>query len=129
MTEPIDLVYAWCDDADPKWRAKREAAAARCGVTFDAVHNGACRYRGGDMLRYSLRSVFRFASWVRQIVCIHENVPSPVESGETVSRFDCVFSCVVHVAFLSFDADIIAYFAHCMVKISLRLEIIWSVVF
>ena len=43
--------------------------------------------------------------------------------GETVSWFDCVFSCVVHVAFLSFDADIIAYFAHCMVKISLRMVV------
>ena len=23
MTEPIDLVYAWCDDTDEKWRAKK----------------------------------------------------------------------------------------------------------
>ena len=73
MTEPIDLVYAWCDDADPKWRAKREATAARFGVTFDAVHNGACRYRGGDMLRYSLRSVFRFAPWVGNVFVVMDD--------------------------------------------------------
>ncbi len=73
MTEPIDLVYAWCDDADPKWRAKREATAARFGVTFDAVHNGACRYRGGDMLRYSLRSVARFAPWVRNVFVVMDD--------------------------------------------------------
>jgi hypothetical protein len=73
MTEPIDLVYAWCDDADPKWRAKRETTAARFGVTFDAVHNGACRYRGGDMLRYSLRSAFRFAPWVRNVFVVMDD--------------------------------------------------------
>ena len=60
---PVDLVYLWCDDADPKWRAKRIATAERFGVANDIVHNGACRYRGGDMLRYSLRSAAIQASW------------------------------------------------------------------
>ena len=59
---PIDLVYCWCDDADPKWRAKRIATAEKFGVATDSIHNGACRYRGGDMLRYSLRSRSRFSS-------------------------------------------------------------------
>lgn len=73
MTEPIDLVYAWCDDADATWRAKREATAVRFGVATDAVHNGACRYRGGDMLRYSLRSAFRFAPWIRNVFVVMDD--------------------------------------------------------
>ena len=81
MTEPIDLVYAWCDDADPKWRAKREATAARFGVTFDAVHNGACRYRGGDMLRYSLRSVFRLAPWVGNVFVVMDDAHERMQDG------------------------------------------------
>ena len=30
---PIDLVYCWCDDADPKWRAKRMAALPKFLLT------------------------------------------------------------------------------------------------
>ncbi len=36
---------------------------------------------------------------------------------------------LVHVDFLSFDANIIAYYAHRMVKISLRLDTIGRVAF
>lgn len=67
---PIDLVYCWCDDADPKWRAKRMATAEKFGMATDSVHNGACRYRGGDMLRYSLRSAERGVPWVRTIFIV-----------------------------------------------------------
>ena len=34
---PIDLVYLWCDDADPKWRAKRIATAEKFGVARNTV--------------------------------------------------------------------------------------------
>lgn len=63
----VDLVYTWCDDSDPKWRAKRVATAERFGIASDPVRNGACRYRGGDMIRYSLRSAFKSVPWVRTI--------------------------------------------------------------
>lgn len=69
----VDLVYTWCDDADPKWRAKRIAVAERFGVATDSVHNGACRYRGGDMLRYSLRSAARGVPWVRSIFIVMDD--------------------------------------------------------
>lgn len=70
---PVDLVYCWCDDADPKWRAKRVATAKRHGVASDAVHNGACRYRGGDMLRYSLRSAAHAVPWIRNIFIVMDD--------------------------------------------------------
>ena len=70
---PIDLVYLWCDDADPKWRAKRMATAEKFGVANDSVHNGACRYRGGDMLRYSLRSAAQSIPWVRNIFVVMDD--------------------------------------------------------
>lgn len=69
----IDLVYCWCDDTDEKWRAKRVATAKRFGVETDAVRNGACRYRGGDMLRYSLRSAAKAVSWVRIIYIVMDD--------------------------------------------------------
>jgi len=85
MSEPIDLVYAWCDNSDPKWRAKREATAARFGVANDSVHNGVCRYRGGDMLRYSLRSAFRNAPWIGKVFVVmddDQSVPCWPELGD-----------------------------------------------
>ncbi len=70
MTEPIDLVYAWCDDTDEKWRAKRMAVAERHGVATSTAQNGDCRYRGGDMLRYSLRSATKCAPWLRNVYIV-----------------------------------------------------------
>lgn len=70
MIGPVDLVYCWCDDADPKWCAKRVATAEKFGVVTDSVHNGACRYRGGDMLRYSLRSAEKAIPWIRNIFIV-----------------------------------------------------------
>ena len=68
--DPVDLVYAWCDDTDAKWRAKRMAEAERHGVAASTTENGACRYRGGDMLRHSLRSAAACAPWLRSIFII-----------------------------------------------------------
>ena len=69
----IDLVYAWCDDTDPKWRAKRLAVAGRYGVADSCVQNGACRFRGGDMLRYSLRSAAKNAPWIRTVFVLMDD--------------------------------------------------------
>lgn len=74
MTEcDVDLVYSWCDDADAGWRAKRMALAARYGVVSSQAENGACRYRGGDMLRYSLRSAAACAPWLRRVFIIADD--------------------------------------------------------
>ena len=90
MTVSVDLVYCWCDDADEKWRAKRVATARRFGVETDAVRNGACRYRGGDMLRYSLRSAAHAVPWVRNIFIVMDDdqaVPAWPELENPKIRF------------------------------------------
>lgn len=61
--DEIDLVVPWCDDADEKWRAKRLACARRVGRPMGEYVNGACRYRGGDELKYMLRSLDLYAPW------------------------------------------------------------------
>ena len=68
--EPVDLVYAWCDDTDARWRAKRMAVAERYGVAASPAENAECRYRGGDMLRYSIRSAMRNAPWIRNVFVV-----------------------------------------------------------
>lgn len=53
---PVDLVYLWCDGADPVFRAKRAACAARFGIPLNDDLNGDARVLSNDELRYSLRS-------------------------------------------------------------------------
>lgn len=67
---PIDLVYTWVDGADPRWRERRDAALRAQGSAGARAHDSAVdesRYLDSEELRYSLRSVHRYASWVRRI--------------------------------------------------------------
>ncbi len=68
----IDLVYCWVDGSDPAWRAKRgqyDAAMAK----LDAETNCEARFENSDELRYSLRSVERYAPWINHIYIITDN--------------------------------------------------------
>lgn len=77
MNEPIDLVYLWCDDADPRWRAKRLDAVLRVGGNLSPYAAGDCRFRGGDDLRMALRSAEKYAPWVRRTYVVMDDDASP----------------------------------------------------
>ena len=69
--EPIDVVYTWVDGEDPVWSSslakwKRDEGADRRGD--HAAHSS--RYTSHDELRYSLRSVWLNAGWVRRIYVV-----------------------------------------------------------
>lgn len=55
---PIDIVYTWVNHEDPKWREM--LGAYKSEIQWD-------RYLQNDELRYSLRSVEKYAPWVRTI--------------------------------------------------------------
>lgn len=75
---PVDLVYLWCDSADPVFRAKREKYAARFGVALDDDNNGDARSRSNDELKYSLRSAELYVPWVRKVfICIDDDQTPP----------------------------------------------------
>ena len=63
----VDVVYTWVDGADPVHAAKRARWLSRRGAVHD---NGleAARFRDNEELRYSLRSLQRFAPWVRRVI-------------------------------------------------------------
>jgi hypothetical protein len=68
VAEPIDVVYTWVDGTDPAWQEAR--ALAQAELSDGAVNPNALsasRFVGHDELRYSLRSIEMFASWVRRI--------------------------------------------------------------
>jgi hypothetical protein len=69
--DPVDVVYTWVDGDDPTWRAEfdRWVSIERPDQHGDhAVH--ASRYRSRDELRYSLRSLWLNAGWVRNVFLV-----------------------------------------------------------
>jgi hypothetical protein len=67
----IDLVYLWVDGSDPEWQTKRNAFLAKIGKNTSTNFNG--RYANNDELKYSLRSVERYAPWIRKIFIVTDN--------------------------------------------------------
>ncbi|WP_443072964.1 stealth family protein [Streptomyces sp. S465] len=64
---PIDVVYTWVDGSDPQWQ-RRRAALADGGYHAEAANTA--RYANRDELRYSLRSLYLYAPWVRHIYLV-----------------------------------------------------------
>lgn len=67
----IDLVYLWVDGNDPKWQAKRNAFFESKVENSLSSFNG--RYVNNDELKYSLRSVERYAPWIRKIFIVSDD--------------------------------------------------------
>jgi len=69
-SQPIDIVYTWVDGNDPKWcEIRRETVLKQ----QDALPEGAIsqnRFRDRNELKYSLRSIDRFASFVNHIYIV-----------------------------------------------------------
>ncbi len=95
--DPIDIVYTWVNGSDPVWLREKEqwgaiyglhngstadeTSAAMGGVgkgSMSASGNETAqddrmssnRYRDSDELRYSIRSVVKYAPWVRRIYIV-----------------------------------------------------------
>ena len=66
----IDLVYLWCDDNDEKWAAKRNAFL---GAISNVETNCKGRWANNDELKYSLRSVEKYAPWIRRVFIVTDN--------------------------------------------------------
>ena len=67
---PIDVVYTWVDGSDPAWRRRRDEALQAVSGGLSGYHRSAVdesRYLDSEELRYSLRSLRRYANWVRRI--------------------------------------------------------------
>jgi hypothetical protein len=81
VREPVDIVYAWVDGADPAWQARK----AEHEPQADAHHASAThqsRYVAREELRYSLRSVAMYGGWVRQIHIVTDGqVPSWLDTS------------------------------------------------
>lgn len=64
---PIDVVFTWVDGSDPEWQEKK--AIWSCDGAIRSADNHQ-RFLSRDELRYSLRSVYEHAPWVRNIYLV-----------------------------------------------------------
>ena len=64
-TYPIDFVITWVDGADRAWLTEKSKYAE-----IDDVDVEISRYRDFGTLRYLLRSIEKFASWVRNVFLV-----------------------------------------------------------
>ncbi|OHT16396.1 hypothetical protein TRFO_02631 [Tritrichomonas foetus] len=68
---PIDIVYTWVDGRDPKWinRYEKEMKKENQKITKSFFEN---RYEDIEELRYSLRTIEKYAKFVNHIFIITE---------------------------------------------------------
>ena len=105
----IDIVYLWVDGNDPVWRAKKEAFER--GMPYDASEALAeARFVNNDELKYSLRSIERFAPWIHHIYIITDRqVPSWIDlTNERISIVDHT-EIMPHEALPSFSSPAIEW--------------------
>ena len=72
---PVDMVYLWCED-NPERAQLREEWKKKMGLVARKISPevmGKARYVSNDELKYSLRSVEKYAPWVNKIYIITDN--------------------------------------------------------
>lgn len=70
---PVDIVYLWCDSSDSIWREKKNNELKKYGKNLDNDSVGDCRFIDNDELKYSLRSLEKFAPWINNIFIVTDN--------------------------------------------------------
>lgn len=78
VTEPVDLVYTWVDGSDEGWHRRKQEALSE--INPEAVNETAIshsRFRSREELKYSLRSVEAYASWVNHIYIVTDGQVPP----------------------------------------------------
>lgn len=72
----IDLVYLWCDGSDPIWLEKMNKTLKTLGKEPVKSALNDCRFIQSNELMFSLRSVEKYASWIRRIFIVtDEQIP------------------------------------------------------
>lgn len=71
VNEPIDIVYTWVNGDDPKWQKKKAQYENRLSAEdINESSYNISRFASRDELKFSLRSVEMFASWINHIYIV-----------------------------------------------------------
>lgn len=68
----IDLVYLWVDGNDPEWKKNKDFWKQKYGESLKSDF-GKARWRDNNELKYSLRSVEKYAPWINHIFIITDH--------------------------------------------------------
>lgn len=92
---PVDAVYTWVDSSDPAWQAEFARVDSHDADDGQATSRSPSRFASRDELRYSLRSLVAYASWIRRIhIVTNGQVPSWLDTTDPrihVVRHDEIF--------------------------------------
>ena len=69
----IDLVYLWVDGSDEKWQKKKNDTLKMFRYKLMCEAASENRFRDNNELKYSLRSVEKFAPWINHIYIVTDN--------------------------------------------------------
>ncbi|RBM33445.1 stealth conserved region 3 domain-containing protein [Vibrio tarriae] len=89
VSEPdVDIVYTWVNGDDVYWSDKK-SKNIQCDAHELPTSNSTSRYKSRDELKYSIRSIFLYAPWVRTIYIVtDEQIPSWFIDSERVKIVD-----------------------------------------
>ncbi|NYF97988.1 hypothetical protein BJY20_001380 [Janibacter cremeus] len=104
---PVDAVYTWVDSSDPAWQAEFARADSHGADDVQATSRSPSRFASRDELRYSLRSLVAYASWIRRIhIVTNGQVPPWLDTT------DPRIHVVSHVEIFPDPADLPTFNSH-----------------
>lgn len=105
----IDLVYLWVNGNDPHWRAKHNSFIGKTKDKPDINCEG--RYADNDELKYSLRSIEKYAPWIHNIFIVtDEQTPVWLNTEHPKIRIIDHKEIMPEVCLPCFNATIIEHF-------------------
>lgn len=69
----VDIVYTWVNGADEKWMLKKQKYSQQYNRFYSQRAQSDARFMDNEELRYSIRSVLQFASWINTIYIVTDN--------------------------------------------------------
>lgn len=78
VTGPVDVVYTWVDGDDPAWLQRKSRTLLDVDIAeVNETAHSASRFASRDELKYSLRSLEMYSSWVNHVYLVtDQQVPS-----------------------------------------------------
>ena len=70
LDKAIDIVITWCDGNDPVFASRKKKRMREMGLKWDENNLGDMRYFDNEELRYSLRSIHKYLSWINHIFLV-----------------------------------------------------------
>ena len=107
----IDIVYLWVDGSDPLWLKKKQLFTGKLYDTSEM--NAAGRYVNNNELRFSLRSVEKYAPWIRYIFIVTDGQkPDWLNTAHPKIKLIDHKEILPSEALPSFNSSVIEYFIY-----------------